>query len=667
MRTPEKIAGQLSGNYANYIKQKRMEDVGHFLQNYVVDGGGVAQDPTYNNRIVAEEIVVSLNGDVMRRDGQWFMTKFPLTTWYLDFHKDGDWNWSTSHPSGTVGTDYLTIATVTTNGLGNVAAITDTRGHVGGFRLKDYYGLEGYATVEEMEETVIDTQYISLRIDQTRKNLSQQTYNSKVPSVPARHYNYLQSLTTSQLNGAKRMSTDGSSTELWYPDGDGYYGYIWTRDVAMMIDSRLDYFTANQILGVYNYIATRVNLSTFEVPDHIAQNGTVYWTPGLDNDWGSRAPVDGNAFLVDIAWQHYRKTGIPFIFESHKDFLKDLLELGIPYNPVTGCVQISDASPFVGFGFMDVVKPTGDVLFPSVLAYNAYNQMADMAYAAKDFDVALWALDRAATVQQGVQATLWHYATPSSGDYTGLVGFFKAASLKCSGQDDLWGSALAVWTGLASEEQAYAISKNFASNYSDGDAGFHQSGGIRHVLKSQDYAPGTNVWEAYFNPYTYGEYQNGGFWPTPLPWVCYALSLFKPDYAKALMDAALLKIKGDSPNGPYEWWNGAGKGAAKYVTSATHPYMIVSKDFAGWSQKVTTGATTIPTGTTTDITITFPDSYDSEVLQVTAQIITTTGVALHFFAVRIGTINLGSVLLHLNNDGAATEYGAVIEVTVVGR
>lgn len=159
MRTPENIAGQLSGNYANYIKQKRMEDVGHFLQNYVVDGGGVTQDPTYNNRIVAEEIVVSLNGDVMRRDGQWFTTRFPLATWYLDFGKDGDWNWSTSHPAGTAGTDYLTIATVTTNSLGNVSTITDTRGHVGGFLLKDEYGLENYATVAQLADMAINVRY----------------------------------------------------------------------------------------------------------------------------------------------------------------------------------------------------------------------------------------------------------------------------------------------------------------------------------------------------------------------------------------------------------------------------------------------------------------------------------------------------------------------------
>lgn len=153
MRTPENIAGQLGGNYANYIKQKRMEDVGHFLQNYVVDGGGVTQDPTYNNRIVAEEIVVSLNGDVMRRDGQRFTTRFPLTTWYLDFGKDGDWHWSTSHPAGTASTDYLTISTVTTNSIGNVATITDARGHVGGFLLKDEHGLENYATKAQLAET----------------------------------------------------------------------------------------------------------------------------------------------------------------------------------------------------------------------------------------------------------------------------------------------------------------------------------------------------------------------------------------------------------------------------------------------------------------------------------------------------------------------------------
>jgi hypothetical protein len=161
LRVIEQANKQAQTTYEDYLKIKAYKDMGYFLQPYVVSGGAVVQDPTYNNRINAVDIVVSLDDNILARDGTTFRTWIPLTTYYLDFHKSGDWRWGTSHPTGTVGEDYLTIATVTTNWIGNVATITDTRGHVGGFLLKDEYGLENYATVAQLADIAKKTVYIT--------------------------------------------------------------------------------------------------------------------------------------------------------------------------------------------------------------------------------------------------------------------------------------------------------------------------------------------------------------------------------------------------------------------------------------------------------------------------------------------------------------------------
>lgn len=146
--------GSKMAEAAAYRGIKKWEDVGYFLQAYIASGGVVTANPYRNNRVDVTEVAFSINDAVMSREATTFTTAVPNASYYLDVTKDGDWHWSTSHPSGTAGTDYLTIATVTTNGLGNVATITDTRGHVGGFLLKDEYGLENYATVAQLADII---------------------------------------------------------------------------------------------------------------------------------------------------------------------------------------------------------------------------------------------------------------------------------------------------------------------------------------------------------------------------------------------------------------------------------------------------------------------------------------------------------------------------------
>lgn len=144
--------GSKMAEAAAYRGIKKWEDVGYFLQAYIASGGVVTANPYRNNRVDVTEVAFSINDAVMSREATTFTAVFPNASYYLDVNKDGDWHWSTSHPAGTAGTDYLTIATVTTNSLGNVASITDTRGHVGGFLLKDEYGLENYATQAQLAD-----------------------------------------------------------------------------------------------------------------------------------------------------------------------------------------------------------------------------------------------------------------------------------------------------------------------------------------------------------------------------------------------------------------------------------------------------------------------------------------------------------------------------------
>lgn len=142
MSSSVNIAQQTSATYADYKKLKTLVDVGFFLQNYIVEGGVVTKDVTYNNMIDVTEIVVSLDNDVTRRQATTFKTTIANVTYYLDY-KAGDFTFSTSHPTGS----FLPVAEVTTDSNKNVSAITDKRGIVGGFRLLSSYGLTGFKKV----------------------------------------------------------------------------------------------------------------------------------------------------------------------------------------------------------------------------------------------------------------------------------------------------------------------------------------------------------------------------------------------------------------------------------------------------------------------------------------------------------------------------------------
>ncbi len=374
-------------------------------------------------------------------------------------------------------------------------------------------------------------------------------------SYPFLHQSTFAAKVTAIMDAAKQTSTDGSATELWPPGGA--YTEIWTRDQAMMMQGVPSYFSAAQIAGAFNFIASRVGATNKWVPDHIALDGTVYWYPGPGPAWGARSPVDGGPFLVEIAYQHFLKTGAATLYSANAALLRAVLDT-IPANPTTCCVAIPDDNTgFVGWGFIDSVKPSGDVLFPSILLFRAYQELAAMADANNDTTTADYAILTANNIRTGIQATLWNAST----------GLFKTATGDCSGQDDVWGSALAVYYGVSTSEQTAAIGNALVAGLVD----YYYEGGIRQSPISQDEDAGVHCWETYFSDsVTWGTYQNGAYWPTPLPWVVYAISKVNLPFAESMIADFWQRCADDGVDYPLEWFSSTlpNVGAVNYAANA---------------------------------------------------------------------------------------------------
>ena len=381
-------------------------------------------------------------------------------------------------------------------------------------------------------------------------------------------------LAFTNFNNAKKTNTDGPLT-VWEPDGVTFYNAAWTRDQAMCMEAYLEYFTPAEISAIATYTLSKCNLTTGEVPDHIGLDGTVYWTPGSSDSVGSRAPVDGNFFLLQMFWLHYVATGSASLYSAHKTALRGLLEApGVIYDGTTNCVSISDSSPYVGFGFFDMATLTGSVLFPSILAVRAQQMAAEMEYSLGNTSDATTLLGRATTITAGINANLVAQAAGSGGQLSAPynareIAYGLLATIKGVNQVDLWSTAYLVWCDIVSPDVAKMIG-NFLYYTTHVDANNYYLGGLRNVLKSTDYAPGSEVYQVSFVSYPYGHYQNGGFWATPAPWLNYAISLVEPVQARVNFGDLYAYTLSLGSNSVSEWWDAAGDiGAQQYLTSTT--------------------------------------------------------------------------------------------------
>lgn len=385
-----------------------------------------------------------------------------------------------------------------------------------------------------------------------------------------------QTLASNVINSSKKTTTDGSNTVVWEPDGISSYNACWIRDMSMAMEWSLDYFSADEIKKAFEwYLGYANTASDYQVPDHIGLDGTVYWTPGSTNNWGARAPIDGNTYLLQMCWLHYIKTGNTTLYNTHKQDVINLLEVGVSVD-INGVINVpDDAGWYTCFGFQDTIRMSGVVAFGNCLLYQAYQRLADMSAANGDnYNIYLV---RAETIKNYINVNLFQYFSCDSSMFRGKVGFYKAASNKCQ-QQDAWASCFASYIGMTTESIDAAISANLYINTNkvvSGQQNLFVAGAMRHVPRDGDFNSGVAVWEAYQNQPGYNIYQNGAYWTTPIMWAMYSLSKKSPSKAKKLLLDCLSEYHRENwqlgaNHAPAEWWkfDFSTLGVLVYMTSA---------------------------------------------------------------------------------------------------
>jgi len=199
----------------------------------------------------------------------------------------------------------------------------------------------------------------------------------------------------------------------------------------------------------------------------------------------------------------------------------------VPLNPETGLVHIKDVNwDRCPYGFTDTVRMKGDVVFCSLLYVEAGRRLSDLlAVVGRKHDATEWSCKAEATAES-IRQVFWD---PKA-------GLFRAATIQCR-EHHIWGSAFAVYLGVANSEQSIAIAEYFRDNY----CRIVQDGQIRHL-------PGGLYWEQCTA--ATDTYQNGAYWATPTGWFVYTLDLVDPELADQTVVDLVDAFK---KNGVCEW------------------------------------------------------------------------------------------------------------------
>ncbi len=355
-----------------------------------------------------------------------------------------------------------------------------------------------------------------------------------------------------QVEGCRKPASDGK-TWIYTPDGSAHYNAHWTRDFCYMVEGFPEVFSEYDLRRGCEYLLEHQREDGC-IPDRVDASGHAVYGPGpgtWKSGFGDRA-ADNGAFMAKLVGHYTRLTGKSDLFAANTDKLERGLAL-IPRGD-HGLLYIDPAKPHSPYGFTDTIKKTGELLFSSLLLWEACGDMALMyGQIAQQDEAQRWRRE-GRRVKAGLQS-LWD----------DQAGAFFAASRDCR-QHDVWGSAYAVFIGVTTQEQTRKISRFLVSHYEQ----IVQRGYVRHIVEPEG-------WQATLVPVPVGRYQNGAFWATPTAWFCRAVAVTdRPRAEQTLRDL----IRDFMAHGVNECVNDEYKNVPDYVASATLP-LIACRDF-GW-------------------------------------------------------------------------------------
>ena len=342
------------------------------------------------------------------------------------------------------------------------------------------------------------------------------------------------------VRASKREMKDG--TAAFPPQvGIGYEAF-WLRDYEYTLEGSVASYSDKELADACRLFVRSMNSDGAGV-DCVKFDGTAIYKPGYGS-MGENPVADGSQFTVGVAFHTFQKTKDAKLLSEILNALVKTMG-AVPRNAETKLVRIDPARPWdrCPYGFTDSIHEQGDVLFCSLLYVQACRQLSDLLLAGQRGDESRKWREEAGRVAASIRKVFWDAD----------AGLFRAATIKCR-EHDIWGSAFAVFLGVADASQSQAIARYFKTHYDQ----IVQHGQVRHL-------PGGVYWEQGCGR---DQYQNGGYWATPVGWFVYALDLADP----GLADRTVVEMVSDfRKHGACEWIIDERRQLPNYLASAALP------------------------------------------------------------------------------------------------
>ncbi len=372
----------------------------------------------------------------------------------------------------------------------------------------------------------------------------EQNGNSGNPyGLSAEKIQWMKEATQKQLDGCRVKGAGG----IWIhtPDGVGNYKALWTRDFCYMVEYAGDLMDPNEIKASIYYLL-KGQRDDGCIPDRVNAAGQPVYSPGPPGKPIADNALDNGPFMAMLVCTYVNQYQDEALFRE----VELQLRRGLDHTTVkeSGLVYNSPENPQCVYGFTDIVRKTGNLLFSSLLYYKANLDMYQLCKKYECGNPAIYKR-RYEYVRQSINK-LWNEDN----------GMFWAADIDCK-QIDIWGSAYAVEVGITSKEQTRRIATFLAEQYGE----IVLNGQIRHLTQSE------GAWNNLFKPCEEGTYQNGAYWATPLAWVIPVYAKYKPSLAKDMLEKVISDFQ---ENGINECINDEYVKVPNFVVSATNVYTL---------------------------------------------------------------------------------------------
>lgn len=362
-------------------------------------------------------------------------------------------------------------------------------------------------------------------------------------SFPKEKVKWMKEATLKQLKGCRVKGAGG--TWIHTPDGVGNYKALWTRDSYYMVEYAGDLMDREEIKASIHYLLNGQREDGC-IPDRVNKVGQPIYSPGAPGKPMADHALDNGPFMAMMVCSYVNQYGDKDLFKEVESKLRRGLDH--IYVKENGLVYNDPKNPQCVYGFTDIVKKTGYLLFSSLLYFKASLEMHNLCVKYNCGNPSIYKR-RYEYVRQSIYK-LWNEDD----------GMFWAADGDCK-QIDIWGSAYAVAVGITSEEQTKRIASYLVAHYDE----TVMNGQVRHLTSSD------GAWEKLFHDCKEGTYQNGAYWATPLAWMIPVYEMGKPGLGKLTLEKVISDFQENDIN---ECINDGYVKVPNFVVSATNVYSL---------------------------------------------------------------------------------------------